>query len=116
MSSIVAIGAIDAGAAQNLASAVYDVQPLGRGGSNVLAEATATAPTRFADLLGDGLARMDSKIANADRMVTQFALDGNTPIHHVTIALEEARLSVEMAMQVRQRLVEGYRELMNMQL
>jgi len=37
-------------------------------------------------------------------------------VHQVTLALEQARLSVELAMQVRQRLVESYRELMNMQL
>jgi flagellar hook-basal body complex protein FliE len=36
------------------------------------------------------------------------------PLHQVTYALEEARLSVELAMQVRTRLVESYRELMNM--
>jgi flagellar hook-basal body complex protein FliE len=32
------------------------------------------------------------------------------------MALEDARLSVELAMQVRTRLLEGYRELMGMQL
>ena len=70
----------------------------------------------FAAMVTEGIARMDTKVAHADEMVTRFAIDGDTPIHQVTIALEEARLSVELAMQVRQRFVEGYRELMNMQL
>jgi flagellar hook-basal body complex protein FliE len=32
------------------------------------------------------------------------------------MALEQARLSVELAMQVRSRIVEGYREIMNIPL
>jgi len=49
-------------------------------------------------------------------MVKAFALDDSIPVHQVTFALEEARLAVELAMQVRTRLLESYRELMNMQL
>lgn len=75
-----------------------------------------SAPAGFSSLLSNGLASMDAKVAHADHMVSRFALDESVPLHQVTIALEEARLSVEFAMQVRQRFVEGYRELMNMQL
>lgn len=74
------------------------------------------APVDFSTLVSEGLASMDAKVAHADQMVSRFALDDSVPLHQVTIALEEARLSVEFAMQVRQRFVEGYRELMNMQL
>lgn len=74
------------------------------------------APVDFSTLLSDGLATMDAKVVHADNMVARFALDDSVPVHQVTIALEEARLSVEFAMQVRQRFVEGYKELMNIQL
>jgi len=70
----------------------------------------------FADILMSGLRGVDQKVATADNLVQQFALDDSIPVHQVTIALAEARVSVELAMQVRARLVEGYRELMNMQL
>lgn len=73
-------------------------------------------PVDFSTLVSEGLSSMDAKVAHADQMVSRFALDDSVPLHQVTIALEEARLSVEFAMQVRQRFVEGYRELMNMQL
>ena len=49
-------------------------------------------------------------------MVRRFALGDAIPVHQVTYALEEARMSVELALQVRSRLVEAYRDLMNMQL
>ena len=70
----------------------------------------------FGDILAAGLRTVETKLAGADALVRQFTLDPNVPIHQVTFALEEARLSVELAMQVRTRLLESYRELMNMQL
>jgi flagellar hook-basal body complex protein FliE len=76
----------------------------------------ATTGLNFGELLGQGLEHVEHKIAHADDMVRTFALDGSVPIHQVTIALEEARIAVELAMQVRTRLVEAYREIMNTQL
>ncbi|KQN21427.1 hypothetical protein ASE86_14470 [Sphingomonas sp. Leaf33] len=70
----------------------------------------------FGAMLMNGLGAVNAKLENADALVRRFAVDENVPVHHVTMALEEARLSLELAMQVRGRLVEGYRELMNMQL
>lgn len=70
----------------------------------------------FGEILMAGLRGVDQKIATADKLVEQFAVNDSVPVHQVTIALEEARLAVELAMQVRSRLVEGYRELMNMPL
>jgi len=71
----------------------------------------------FGQLLTQGLSQANEKINTADQLVRSFALDeSSVPIHQVTIALEEARLAVELAMQVRTRLVEAYRELMNTQL
>lgn len=75
------------------------------------------APTvSFSQILTSGMQRIDQKIATADNLVRRFTLDGNVPVHQVTYALEEAKMSVELAMQVRGRLLDGYRELMNMQL
>lgn len=70
----------------------------------------------FGEVLMRGLQGVDEKIATADRLVQQFAIDDSVPVHQVTMALEQARLSVELAMQVRSRIVEGYREIMNMPL
>lgn len=70
----------------------------------------------FSDMLADGMRQMDAKVAAADDLVRRFAVDDSVPLHQVTFALEEARMSVEMAMQFRGRLVESYREMMNMQL
>ena len=80
------------------------------------AAASSAVTDSFRSLVSEGIANIDSKVAHADEMVAQFAIDSATPIHHVTVALEEARLAVELGTHVRQRVTEGYRELMNMQL
>lgn len=71
----------------------------------------------FGDLLMRGVSHVDAQVSGADDLMRQFALDGDAvPIHQVTLALAEAQYAVDLAMQVRARLVEGYRDLMNMQL
>ena len=74
------------------------------------------APQTFGDMITHGVEQVESKIDTADALVRQFATDDSVPVHDVTVALEEARLSVELALQVRNHLVDGYREIMNMQL
>jgi len=76
----------------------------------------SAGPVSFADLLTTGLEQVDRRVASANDMVRRFALDDSVPLHQVTYALEEARLTVELAMQVQTRVTEAYRQLMNMQL
>lgn len=77
--------------------------------------APATAPS-FGEVLMRGIESVDRRVVNADAMVRAFTLGGDVPIHQVTFALEEARLSLELMMQVRARLVESYQRMMEMQL
>lgn len=83
--------------------------------ANQTSAAAAPSPN-FAQLIMDGLAHVEAKVDTADALVRAFALDDAIPVHQVTIALEEARIAVELAAQVRARLVDGYREIMSMQL
>lgn len=70
----------------------------------------------FSQILAQGLDALDTKVAKADALVKAYALGETIPVHQVTIALEEARFAVELAVQVRERLTETYRSFMNMQL
>jgi len=84
---------------------------------SVLPSMQSAAPEKsFALMMTEGLESISDKLTHANEMVRDFAVDETIPIHQVTIALEEARMGVELATQVRQRLLEGYREIMNMQL
>ena len=70
----------------------------------------------FSQMLLSGVSGVDHRVQQADAMAKAFALDDSVPLHQVTFALEQARLSMELMLQVRSHLVEGYQELMRMQL
>ncbi len=79
----------------------------------------ATRPqgaTAFANLLTGGVEQVEQKLVEADRLAAAFAVDDSVPLHKVTYALEQARLSFELMLQVRSRLVEAYQEVSRMQL
>jgi flagellar hook-basal body complex protein FliE len=70
----------------------------------------------FAQVLLNGIDQVNQKTLDADAMVKAFVLDDSVPPHQVMFALEQSRLSLEMMLQVRNRLVEGYQDIMRMQL
>ena len=92
----------------------------GLGGlQSVLPSAAPASPPgggSFVKMLADGIGTVNQKLVHADTVVRAFAADDSIPVHQVTFALEEARLSLELMMQVRTRLVESYQRIMEMQL
>lgn len=78
--------------------------------------ARAASPVSFADMLTQGVEATDAKLAAADKLLAQAAVDDSIPLHQVTYALEQARISLELMVQVRNRLVDAGQQLMNMQL
>ena len=52
---------------------------------------------------------------NADALAMQVATGQPVELHEAIIAMEQADLSLRMAMQVRNKLVEAYQEVMRMQ-
>lgn len=53
--------------------------------------------------------------ANADNLVTQMASGEDVELHQVMIALEENDINFKVAMGIRDKLVDAYREVMRMQ-
>ncbi|HEY4116141.1 MAG TPA: flagellar hook-basal body complex protein FliE [Rhizomicrobium sp.] len=76
----------------------------------------AGATTSFAQILANGIDKVNEKAIGADNLVRAFTLDDSIPVHQVTYALSQAQMSLELMMQVRNRLADGYQQLMNMQL
>lgn len=102
---------------ESIASIGLGADPLiNRLGLSVAPAMPAQPTASFAEILNVGLQKVEAKLTTANSLVRQFAVDDSIPLHQVTFALEEARLAVELAMQVRGRVLESYRELMNMQL
>jgi flagellar hook-basal body complex protein FliE len=79
----------------------------------------ASAPSStvpFSQLLVNGIQDANNKAITADNTVRAFILDDSVPVHQVSYALAQAKMSLELMLQVRSRLAEGYQQLMNMQL
>jgi flagellar hook-basal body complex protein FliE len=76
------------------------------------------APTRatFFQMISDGLDKVNQKAVDADAQVKAFILDDAMPPHRVIYALEQSQMSLQLMLQVRNRVVEGYQEIMRMQL
>lgn len=76
----------------------------------------ASAPTEgFGKLLDHMVSSVSAKQAQADQ-VTQSVLMGDSgQLHQSVMAMQEATLSLSLMVQVRNKLVESYQEIMRMQ-
>jgi flagellar hook-basal body complex protein FliE len=81
-----------------------------------VASSELRAPIDFGALVGEPLDALNTALQQADASTTAFALGDDVPVHEVMIHLEEARLAMQLAVEVRNRAVEAYQELMRMQL
>ncbi len=70
----------------------------------------------FSEIFARSVDRVDSKVQQADMEVRKLALGEEGDLHRVMIALEDARMSLSLMVQVRNRVVESYQELMRMQI
>ena len=70
----------------------------------------------FMQMLGTGLERLDHGMRAADARMRGVALGDDTPLHETMIAMEQARMRLMLAIEVRNRLIEAYQELTRMQL
>ncbi len=66
--------------------------------------------------LGSGLDAVNRAKIDADRMQEDLAMGGSTSIHDAMIAAEKAQLSMQMAIQVRNRILTAYTEINSMAL
>ena len=69
----------------------------------------------FANWLASQVEDVNTKVAQADMQVRQLAVGENTNLHQVMISLEKARLSLELVVQVRNKVLEAYQNMMQMQ-
>src|SRR5450755_2445055 len=58
---------------------------------------------------------VNSKQQNASQMVTDVLKGGPTPVHEAMVATEEASLSFEFLAEMRNKVVEAYQQVMQMQ-
>lgn len=70
----------------------------------------------FMDILGEKLNEVNDKQVQADNVTQSYIKGDESDISNVMISTEEAKMSLEMAVQVRNKIVEAYQEISRMQL
>lgn len=80
------------------------------------AQGTAAGGVDFAQVLQNSIAQVNQTQQQAEGMAANFAAgDGNANLHEVMIALQKANVSFQEMVQVRNKLVTAYHDVMNMQ-
>lgn len=70
----------------------------------------------FAGVLKNALGEVSRLQAGADEAARQLAMGQAEDIHQVMIAVEEAKMAMQLTVQIRNKVVEAYQEISRMQI
>jgi flagellar hook-basal body complex protein FliE len=73
------------------------------------------APQSFGSMVTDGLSRLNGELLASQAEMQELAVGNVQNLHQVMIRMEESRLSFELMLHVRNRVLEAYQDLMKMQ-
>ena len=82
------------------------------------AASNATGPMKgagFTNFLEKAVGEVDSKLKSAEAEKTQVLTGETTNLHQAVIAMQEAGVAFSLMIEVRNKLVESYQELMRIQ-
>lgn len=69
----------------------------------------------FGEALANAVREVSRQQGQADQMAVDLALGKDVDVHDAVLAMEEAEISFQYALQVRNKLIEAYQEVMRMQ-
>lgn len=69
----------------------------------------------FDEMLRDSVRQLNELQLSADQDIQDMVVGKTDDIHSVMIAIQKAQVSLQFAVQVRNKLVEAYQEIMRMQ-
>jgi flagellar hook-basal body complex protein FliE len=84
-------------------------------GPGAAGKAGATEGGGFAGVLKDSISEVNRLQQKADASISALATTGEASLHDTMIAMEEASVSFKLMMQVRNKIVEAYQEVMRIQ-
>jgi flagellar hook-basal body complex protein FliE len=73
-------------------------------------------PGAFAEALADAIGRVEDYRVEADNAVSRFLSGEDEELHKVAMATQQAELSFDLFLQVKNKVVQAYQEVMRMQL
>jgi flagellar hook-basal body complex protein FliE len=88
-------------------AAIPDLVPSGASGQ---------AGSGFGSALADAIGRVEQFQQNADSSIGKFLSGEDEEVHRVALATEQASISFDLFLQVRNKVVSSYQEVMRMQM
>jgi flagellar hook-basal body complex protein FliE len=85
-------------------------------GAKPSAAPAAGSPGAFGSILQDSLSQVNDLQLKAEASIKEMATGGATSLHETMIALEKAETSFKLMMQVRNKIVDAYHEVLRMQI
>jgi flagellar hook-basal body complex protein FliE len=86
-----------------------------QGAAPVMAgDSAAPVAGAFGQLVSDGLSRINGQLIGSQVDLQKLATGDAQNLHQIMINLEESRVSFQLMMQVRNRLLEAYQDIMKM--
>ena len=71
---------------------------------------------QFGSFLNDAISNISNQESQVDSLNTQFISGNLADVHQLTIASEKASLGLELTLQVRNKVIEAYQDVMRMQM
>jgi flagellar hook-basal body complex protein FliE len=81
-----------------------------------LPAATPTDSNSFSSLLGKMVSEVNAQQQTSAQSINALQSGANVPLHQAVIGMEEASVSFQLMVEVRNRLLESYQEIMRMQM
>ena len=66
----------------------------------------------FGDMLKNAIGATNNRLNEADNQMFKLAMGEVKDIHEVTLAMEKANISLQLTLEIRDRLMEAYQSLM----
>jgi flagellar hook-basal body complex protein FliE len=70
----------------------------------------------FSEIMKGLTKEVDEKLNTADQKIQQFALGQSQDLHEVVVASEKADIALRFLLQLRNKLLDAYQEMMRMQM
>lgn len=80
------------------------------------AETQAASQPDFTRWLGDQLGEVSDRITGAQDGLARLATGETGNLHHVMLELSQARLAFQLTLAIRNKVLEGYQDIMRMQI
>ncbi len=92
------------------------IQPIPPISVDAAQNAAEVSPSSFKDLLKKAVSDLNASQVGANESIKELATGGEENLHDVIIEMEKASMTLQYAIQIRNKVLEGYQSVIQMQI